>query len=149
VLEIYRKKPNSCNLEICAQTAVPYCTDCTDFWKIVPRFYCNCTAAVRTVRTFKCALSALKNVLFCVQNKYRKNPAVPNPYRTDLLTLLAASKSVLSLCLGNRATSLLKTLLQKMETFSFFLLSLNLSISPRKNDFSFGLFPPLESLSDS
>jgi hypothetical protein len=28
------------------------------------------------------------------------------------------------------------------------LLSLNLSISPRKNDFSFGLFPPLESLSD-
>jgi hypothetical protein len=24
VLEIYRKKPNSCNLEICAQTAVPY-----------------------------------------------------------------------------------------------------------------------------
>jgi hypothetical protein len=29
------------------------------------------------------------------------------------------------------------------------LLSLNLSISLGKNDFSFGLFPPLESLSDS
>jgi hypothetical protein len=37
---------------------------------------------------------------------------------------------------------------QKIET-SLLLLSLNLSISLGKNDFSFGLFPPLESLTDS
>jgi hypothetical protein len=47
------------------------------------------------------------------------NAVVPNPYRTDLFLLLAASKSAPSFCLGNRATSLLQTLLQKMETFSF------------------------------
>jgi hypothetical protein len=34
----------------------PYRTDCTDFWKFVPRICCSCTASVRTVRTNKCAL---------------------------------------------------------------------------------------------
>jgi hypothetical protein len=54
------------------------------------------------------------------------NVAVPNPYRTDLFLLLAASKSVPNFCLGNRATSLLQTLLQKNGNFSF---SCSLSIS--------------------
>jgi hypothetical protein len=40
-----------------------------------------------------------------------------------------------------------KPFFRKLET-SLLLLSLNLSISLGKNDFSFGLFPPLESLSD-
>jgi hypothetical protein len=62
--------------------------------------------------------------------------------------LLAASKLRAQLCLENRASSLLLFPLQKIETLLLFLLSLNLSISPRKNEFSFGLFPPLESLSD-
>jgi hypothetical protein len=61
-------------------------------------------------------------------------------------------------CLGFRAASLswkscpfflLQTLLQKWETLLLFLLSLNLSNSHGKNEFVFGLFPPLESLSDS
>jgi hypothetical protein len=47
-----------------------------------------------------------------------------------------------------RASFLLLSSSQKMETLLLFLLSLNLSISPRKNESSFGLFPPLESLSD-
>jgi hypothetical protein len=63
--------------------------------------------------------------------------------------LLAASISVPSFALKNRAFSLLPFPLQKIETLLLFLLSLNLSISHGKNEFVFGLFPPLESLSDS
>jgi hypothetical protein len=68
---------------------------------------------------------ALENVL--LYGLLRKlTAAVPNPYRTDLFLLLAASKSVPSLCLRNHATFLLQTLLQKMGNFSF---SCSLSIS--------------------
>jgi hypothetical protein len=72
-------------------------------------------------------------VLFCVQNKYKKNPAVPNPYCTDLLTLLAASKSVLSLCLGNRATSLLKNPFSENGNF-LLLLALSQSLNLSKKE---------------
>jgi hypothetical protein len=57
------------------------------------------------------------------------NVAVPNPYRMDLFLLLAASKSVPSLCLGNRASSLLQTLLQKNRNFSSLALSQSLNLS--------------------
>jgi hypothetical protein len=67
-----------------------------------------------------------KRVVLCAEQVQKKNPAVPNPYRTDLLTLLAASKFVPLLSLEIRASSLLKTLLQKMGNFSF---SCSLSIS--------------------
>jgi hypothetical protein len=57
------------------------------------------------------------------------NVIVPNPYRTDLFLPLAASKSVPSLCLGNRASSLLQTLLQKNRNFSSLALSQSLNLS--------------------
>jgi hypothetical protein len=77
------------------------------------------------------------------------NSAVPNPYSTDFSSLQAALKFVPLFCLEIRASFLLLSSSQKKETLLLFLLSLNLSISPRKNEFVFGLFPPLESLSDS
>jgi hypothetical protein len=74
---------------------------------------------------------ALENVL--LYGLLRKlNAAVPNPYRTDLFLLLAASKSVPSFCLGNRATSLLQTLLQKMETSPSLALSQSLNLSKKE-----------------
>jgi hypothetical protein len=66
---------------------------CTDFLKNVPRIYCSCTAAVRPVRTDKCALSP-RFACSCTYCSGKINVVVPNPYRTDLSSLLAASKSV-------------------------------------------------------
>jgi hypothetical protein len=72
----------------------------------------------------------LENVL--LYGLLRKlNVVVPNPYRTDLFLLLAASKSVPNFCLGNRATSLLQTLLQKIRNFSS--LALSQSLQERMN----------------
>jgi hypothetical protein len=65
-----------------------------------------------------------------------------------LFNAQAASKFVPLLCLEIRASFLLLSSSQKIETSLLLLLSLNLSKSHGKNDFSFGLFPPLESLSD-
>jgi hypothetical protein len=59
------------------------------------------------------------------------NAAVPNPYRTDLFLLLAASKSVPNFCLGNRASSLLQTLLQKNGNFFSCSLSISQSLQER------------------
>jgi hypothetical protein len=74
--------------------------------------------------------------------------AVPNPYRTDFPP---------AGCLEIRALALPWNSCHFFAAFSssekwkllLLLLSLNLSNSLGKNDFSFGLFPPLESLSDS
>jgi hypothetical protein len=120
------------------------CTDCTDFWKFVPRICCSCTAAVRTV----------KNIFFSrfaccgVCNRYRNLCCIKSvPY--GLINAAGCLDLRAQLCLENRASSLLPFPLQKIETLLLFLLSLNLSISHGKNEFVFGLFPPLESLSDS
>jgi hypothetical protein len=75
--------------------------------------------------------------------------AAANPYRTDFLGLLAASKFVPLLSLEIRASSLAENPSSENGKLLLLLLSLNFSISPRKNEFSFGLFTPLESLSDS
>jgi hypothetical protein len=58
----------------------PYRTDCTDFWKFVPRICCSCTAAVRTVRTVKKKKIVLRAVE-CVTGT--EISVVSNPYRTD------------------------------------------------------------------
>ena len=77
----------------------PYRTDChnikccTVLWKNVPRIYCSCTATVRPVRIIKCALFLWFSCC-CTARTGTLNVVVPNPYCTDLSSLLAASKSV-------------------------------------------------------
>jgi hypothetical protein len=124
----------------------PYRTDCTDFWKFVPRICCSCTAAVRTVRTKKNIFFFVLRAVEC--NRYRNLCCIKSvPY--GLINAAGCLDLRAQLCLENRASSLLPFPLQKIETLLLFLLSLNLSISHGKNEFVFGLFPPLESLSDS
>jgi hypothetical protein len=60
-----------------------------------------------------------------------KNPAVPNPYRTDLF-FCWLPRNPCPLCLENRATSLLQTLLQKMETSPSLALSQSLNLSKKE-----------------
>ena len=123
------------------------CTDCTDFWKFVPRICCPCTAAVRTVRTVK-KYFFFRFACCGVCNRYRNFCCIKSvPY--GLINAAGCLDLCAQLCLENRASSLLPFPLQKIETLLLFLLSLNLSISHGKNEFVFGLFPPLESLSDS
>jgi hypothetical protein len=74
--------------------------------------------------------------------------AVPNPYRTDSsLAVDLPRNSCPSLPWKSCHFFAAKPSSENWKLL-LLLLSLNLSISPRKNDFSFGLFPPLESLSD-
>jgi hypothetical protein len=89
-----------------------------------------------------------KNVLLSMLNKYSKL-CCPKSVPYGLFNAVGCLDLRAQLCLENRASSLLPFPLQKIETLLLFLLSLNLSISHGKNEFVFGLFPPLESLSDS
>jgi len=144
---MYRKKTNHSHLEKRAHTAVPYglyglygfleiraqnllllyggCTDCTDCNFFFFRFAC-------------CGVCNRYRNLCCIKSV---------PY--GLINAAGCLDLRAQLCLENRASSLLPFPLQKIETLLLFLLSLNLSISHGKNEFVFGLFPPLESLSDS
>jgi hypothetical protein len=148
VLEMYRKKTNHSHLEKHAHTVVPYGlyglyvlygfleiraqnllllyggrTDCNFFFFF--RFAC-------------CGVCNRYRNLCCIKSV---------PY--ELINAAGFLDLCAQLCLENRASSLLPFPLQKIETLLLFLLSLNLSISHGKNEFVFGLFPPLESLSDS
>ena len=62
-------------------------------WKTRPEISCYCMTVVRPVRIIKCTLFlGIRAAVRPVPEKI--NAAVPNPYRTDLFLLLAASKSV-------------------------------------------------------
>jgi hypothetical protein len=78
----------------------PYRTDCTDFWKFMPRICCSCTAAVRTV----------KNIFFSrfaccgVCNRYRNLCCIKSvPY--GLINAAGCLDLRAQLCLENCASS--------------------------------------------
>ena len=103
----------------------PYHTDCTDFWKFVPRICCCCTVVVRSVRTIKCCLFPWKTCAVPPRTEII-NVAAANPYRTDYLMLLAASKFVPSFALKIVPPLCCSFLFRKWKPFSY---SCSLSIS--------------------
>jgi len=129
-------------------TACPELMLCDLLWKSCPKNGSSRTAAVQlygwvnvpSLPRFPCC---------CVCWNWTVCSAVPNPYRTDFFFCWLPRFSCCFFVLEIVPLFLLQTLLQKWETLLLFLLSLNLSNSHGKNEFVFGLFPPLESLSDS
>ena len=147
--EIHPQQPRN----PCTHTQ-PYCTDC---------FFIKCCTvhlekrAQNLLQPYDCRTTCTEQlmlpnasicVLFWVYNRYR-NPCCIKSVPYGLINAAGCLDLRAQLCLENRASSLLPFPLQKIETLLLFLLSLNLSISHGKNEFVFGLFPPLESLSDS
>jgi hypothetical protein len=75
--------------------------------------------------------------------------AVPNPYRTDSSLAAVLPRSLCPSLPWNSCHFFAENPSSENGNFLLFLLSLNLPNSHGKNEFVFGLFPPLESLSDS
>jgi hypothetical protein len=141
---------------------------------VQPRFLCSDSGTVRTVPAINVVRILEKNaprnlmllyggrttctdqyvrhvpsicVLLYGQNKYNKVGRTKSVLYGFFLAADLPRNSCPSLLWNSVPLFCCKPFFRKLET-SLLLLSLNLSISPRKNDFSFGLFPPLESLSD-
>jgi hypothetical protein len=95
-LKLTRRNPTTTSKSVLKQSYRTDCHNikcCTILLKNVPRIECSCTAVVQPVRTIKCACFPWFSCC-CTTRTGTINSAVPNPYSTDSLFLLIASKSV-------------------------------------------------------
>ena len=144
----YKTAPSISVPRLPYSTACPELMLCDLLWKSCPENGSSRTAAVQLYGWVN-APSLPRFPCCCVCWNWTVCSAVPNPYRTDFFFCWLPRFPCCFFVLEIVPLFLLQTLLQKWETLLLFLLSLNLSNSHGKNEFVFGLFPPLESLSDS